>query len=98
MAGELNQISLAIGALQADGEQARRHRDAIWKKLEGIEEKLGPLAVLANDVALMKPAVDDWRMTKQRALGILALLSLLFTLLGFMAQFVITWIVKRVNV
>lgn len=72
MSGELNQISQAIGALQASETEASRQRSAMWRELRAINEKLPELGQLAADVAEMKPAVEDWKMTKQRGLGYLA--------------------------
>ncbi len=72
MSGELNQISQAIGALQADANAAQRHREAVWQELRTISEKLTVVPQLVADVTAMKPAVEDWKATKQRGLGYLA--------------------------
>lgn len=70
--GELNEISVAIGQLQADSATAKLQHERTLRKLEEIGESIAKLANLADDVAEMKPAVEDWTRTKQRGLGIIA--------------------------
>lgn len=106
MAGDLDQISEAIGALRAmhtsmldtqrdRWEETRRQHQDLRAEIIGLNAKLAPIAALAKDVAEMKPAVRDWQMTKQRAVGIVAVLSLIFTGIGFLIELGGSWILKK---
>ena len=70
-AGELNQISQAIGGLQESARAVQRSHDAMWLELKQMRSELLQIFALKKDVDDMKPHVDDWRRTKQRGVGLL---------------------------
>jgi hypothetical protein len=70
--GELDQISRAIGALEAKVDEGARQRDLINRKLDAVLAGQAELRGLAGEVAALKPHVEDWKRVKQRGLGYLA--------------------------
>lgn len=73
VSGSLDEISRAIGALQADVGEGIRQREVMSEKLDKISEQLGGLTMIKADVEEMKPHVEDWKRTKQRGIGLLTL-------------------------
>lgn len=71
-----DEISAAIGRLEAKVDQGAEDRRAIGGKVDTlIEANLRSIArvdAVEKDVALMKPDVEDWRRSKQRGIGYLA--------------------------
>lgn len=72
MTGQIDQISAAIGALQADARTARDEHTQTANTLKNITEKLDLLLPVVKDVAEMKPHIEDYKRLKQRGLGIIA--------------------------
>lgn len=79
----LHEISAAIGRLQglqeaaerrygADHQETTDHREEMRDGLAEIRNSLKPLLALKERVDRMEPAVDDWRATKQRGIGLIA--------------------------
>jgi Protein of unknown function (DUF1515) len=71
--GDLNAISQAIGGLQESAREAQRSHDAMWSELKQMRGELVEVLALKRDVADMRPHVEDWRRTKQRGIGLLAM-------------------------
>lgn len=69
--GDLHQISVAIGALQAKAEESGRDVEAIFQQIREINQKLAPLPALVADVAALKPKVEAHERLKNRGLGFL---------------------------
>lgn len=97
MSGELNQISLAIGALQADAEEAIRQREAICDELKAINRKLETLPDLAHRVAAMEPEVKAWADARRKASGALLLLTACAGAFGFLGGVLKTWLASRLG-
>jgi ferric-dicitrate binding protein FerR (iron transport regulator) len=74
--GDLNAISQAIGGLQESARQAQRSHDAMWTELKQMRGELVEVLALKREVADMRPHVEDWKRTKQRGIGLLALAGL----------------------
>jgi predicted transcriptional regulator len=83
---ELDQISNVLGRLQEGAENAERSRQTLYRKVDELGGVVHRLAVaversntalaaqalaLRGDVDGMKPHVDDWRNTRNRAIGML---------------------------
>ncbi|WP_042443150.1 hypothetical protein [Azospirillum sp. B510] len=76
-AGDLHEISFQIGQIQAEIENARRSREVTHLRLDAIQRQLEELALLARDVAAMKPEVAHYSDARRRAAGAMAVLTLL---------------------
>jgi hypothetical protein len=83
---QLDQISLAIGSLQADVKNLARDmsedrqgasedRREIRTKLEDMDDRLKTIEPVAAEVAAMKPYVDDYKTLRKQAAVAVALLS-----------------------
>lgn len=79
-AGDLQEISVAIGRLQAQVESASASRQVTYSKIEDIAKSvsrmemqlvsgLNEIAALKVDVAAIKPEVELWRGLRNRAMG-----------------------------
>ena len=81
---DLDQISAAIGSLQADAAETTRRSAVFFAKLDDIHDCLheikGSMSITAlANVALnvdidtnIKPVIEDYKRQKQRGLGLLA--------------------------
>jgi len=78
----LDEMSRAIGALQAGMEIAREQHVKLDATLHDMNDKLDLLMPVIKDVAEMKPHVDDYKRLKQRGIGILAGVGLVGGSLG----------------
>ena len=95
MTGELNQISLAIGALRADAEEAIRQREAICDELKAINRKLEMLPDLGRRVAAMEPEVRAWADARRKAAGALFVLTACAGAFGFLGGLLKSWLSSR---
>jgi hypothetical protein len=89
MSGDLDQISLQIGRIQSVLEEGTRQRDAMFRKLDTMADRLsevgGRVAMVADGHANLKakidgqiiPAIDDMKSLKAKGLGVLAAIGLL---------------------
>lgn len=77
MSGELHTISEAIGELRAEARSARESRKVVFEKLNELSALVHEMKALRVEVADMKPHVDDWRRTRNRAIGALIGVTLL---------------------
>ncbi len=86
--GDLHEISLAIGNLQAEATSSREGRQVLHAKLDKINAGIAELNVqLANmngsigqlqqEMAEVKPEVSTWRALRNRAIGGMLALSLI---------------------
>lgn len=71
VSGELHSISEAIGELRAEARSAREARKIVYEKLEELSALAHEIKALRVEVADLKPHVDDWRKTRNRAVGAL---------------------------
>lgn len=84
----VDEVSQLLGKFAADGEEARRQRDAMWNKLDEIGKnvisigaKMELLAVqhASLDTVVKKevmPTIEDMKAIKQRGIGALAVAGL----------------------
>ena len=72
---DLDKISQAIGALQADSRTAGDQRDKIFEKLDEIgrvvAETAGQLPALTERLEKIEPHVEDYKRVKNRGIGII---------------------------
>ncbi|WP_298374410.1 hypothetical protein [Azospirillum sp.] len=80
--GELHDLSFEIGQIRAEVENARRSREVTHLRLDAIARQLEELALLARDVAAMKPEVQHYADARRKAAGAMAILTLLAGALG----------------
>lgn len=76
MPTELHDISVAIGKLQAEIENARRSREVTHRQLEALSRQMEELGALARDVAMMKPEVQHYADARRRVAGAVTVLTL----------------------
>lgn len=87
MAGDLDQLSVEIGKLQAQAADTRSATEAIWRKLEDIGDKLAPLPGLVIDMRSVKDKVESHERWKNRVLGLASGVSVVAGAAGsFLAQ------------
>lgn len=91
----LDDISLKIGRIEAEIENARRSREVthqriekIDKRFEGLSRQLEELAMVVRDVAAMKPEVQHYADTRRRFAGAAAVL----VALGGVAGGLVGWL------
>lgn len=82
MAGELHEISQAIGRLEAAAQETQRQNSTLFRKVEELQRQVGELAPVVDTVKAMKPEVDDWTRTRNKALGAVAFLSCIAAVMG----------------
>lgn len=82
MAGELHEISQAIGRLEANEEERTRQISALFRKIDDLGEKVAEIKPIVETVKEMKPSVEDWNRTKNRAMGAIAFLSCIAAVMG----------------
>lgn len=82
MAGELHEISQAIGRLEANEEERLRQISALFRKLDEVRDQVADLKPIVEVVKEMKPSVEDWNRTKNRAMGAIAFLSCIAAVMG----------------
>jgi len=82
MAGELHEISQAIGRVEAVGQDLQRQSATLFRKVEEMQRQLAEFAPVAETVKALKPEVDDWTRTKNKALGAIAFLSCIAAVMG----------------
>ena len=89
MAGELHQISEAIGELRARFEDAGRWRDRTSAKLDEIRDNIAAtvprVSALERRVDEMEPEIDSWRQAKYRAAGAIGIVSVASATISFIA-------------
>jgi amino acid permease len=78
----LDEVSKTLGELVAGVESLRNQTKDQWEDLEEIKKLVGEVHEIREDVAAMKPHVEDYRRLKQRGLGVVALLGLMGTGVG----------------
>lgn len=71
-----NQVQFMLGQLVAGQKETARKIDAMFEKLDGMDERVvkneGALGVVKSDVDSMKPYIEDYKKNKQRGLGLMA--------------------------
>lgn len=82
MAGELHEISQAIGRLEAGEAERARQVAELFRKMDDIKDTMAKIGPTLAAVHAMKPEVDDWVRTKNRALGAIAFLSCIAAVMG----------------
>mgnify|MGYP003627752240 CR=1 FL=1 len=75
-------VSKTLGELVASVQSLTNQTRDQWEKLDEIEKHAAKWESLAEDVADMKPHVDDYKRLKQRGIGMFVILGLLFGGLG----------------
>ncbi len=89
MAGDLDQISMQIGRILSNNEESGRVREAMFRKLDEIGEKLTMVKGAVETVALshtqlqakvegkVMPAIEEMKALKQRGIGIITAVGVL---------------------
>ena len=78
----IDDVSKTLGELVASVRTLTNQTSDQWEKLEEIERHAARGEGVAEDVADMKPHVDDYKRLKQRGIGMFIILGLLFGGLG----------------
>ena len=73
----IDDVSQTLGELVASVRTLTKQTGDQWEKLDEIEKTLAKVEALADDIAEMKPAVDEFKALKQRGLGVLGMIGLL---------------------
>jgi hypothetical protein len=94
MTGELHEISLAIGRLEAGEAERIRQVSALFRKLDELKEDVAEIKPVVATVNALKPEVEDWTRTKNRAMGAIALLSCIAMVMGWAGQ----WLAKKLGI
>jgi uncharacterized protein YoxC len=93
MSRELDEISRAIGRMESAMEHANQSRDQLTGKMDELAKAMNAfgnhVSKIADDVAEMKPLVEDYRDTRARAKGVVAVVTLGAALVGGVAGKVI---------
>lgn len=112
MTTKLDDISQAIGALQAEVAGLRRdfqqsetravdHRAGVHRRMDDIVDEVGDLksdvAVVKKDVAEMKPVTDDVKRWKLMGMGALAVVGIGGTALGVSIASSLEWVGKLLH-
>ena len=90
MAGELHEISQAIGRLEAGEAERARQVTELFRKMDDIKDTLAKIGPTLATVHAMKPEVDDWTRTKNRAMGAIAFLSCIAAVMGAVGSWLAT--------
>ena len=94
MNGDLHQISQAIGRLEAgEAERASQVRE-LFRKMDDIKDTLAAIGPTLATVHAMKPEVEDWTRTKNRAMGAIAFLSCIAAVMGAVGDWAATHLAK----
>ena len=101
MAGDLHDLSLLIGGLQADiknlANEVREHKTETTeehRKVHNIVDAMSEaVRNLTHIVAEMKPLTDDYREKRAEARGVKRLLILIYTAAGAGAVKALDWVV-----
>lgn len=88
MSGQLDEISQAIGHLQSESEERRRAHERSHALLENISRRIEPLHTLPERVEKLEEVAQDYKRTKNKALGVVAGMSLGGTAIG---QAIVNW-------
>ena len=67
----LNEVSAAIGRLEATQEHQRETDKDILSELKDLNKKMSRFEAAANDVAEMKPVVEELTKIKNKGFGVL---------------------------
>lgn len=73
----IDQVSEKIGELTTAVEMLRSQTEEQWDSLKGISVLTAKVDAVQEDVADMKPYVDDYRKLKQRGIGVLGVVGLM---------------------
>jgi cob(I)alamin adenosyltransferase len=76
MAGDLDQISAAIGELRADAKNQRAATERVFEKLDEISDRLAITAAVKDTLERIEPLVDKHEQTHRTGRGILIGLSI----------------------
>lgn len=76
MAAELNDISVAIGALQANHQQVAQQQDRILGALRELKDTLALVPLTAARLDRVEPLVDEHERLRQNGRGVIAGFSL----------------------
>ncbi|MEP3245111.1 MAG: DUF1515 family protein [Sneathiella sp.] len=68
---DLDQISLEIGKLRADNDEAKSQRRDMSEKLEKLNTAINLLVPMAKEIENIKPQINDYKKMKNRGIGIL---------------------------
>lgn len=112
MTGKLDEISAAIGGLQATTESltkqfekhcsddSERHRENL-ETLRQINESVRALQPLAKTVALMEPIVRNYEISRWKLTGALGLVVTILTVVGWLIEGLIGraggWLIDKLH-
>lgn len=89
---ELHDLSLQIGRLLAEAENARRSREVMHQRMDALARQYDELSGVLHDVAAMRPEVQHYAAARQRIAGAMALLTLIAGGIGALASFAVNFI------
>lgn len=72
---QLARIERTLGRLEADTEEGKKQRSAIYRKLDEIKDELAPVAQLQIEVKRIAPLVDKHEGESHRQQGMVAVIS-----------------------
>jgi hypothetical protein len=88
----LLEIFERLGGIEADLKaQAGQHRE-MSIDLKEVKTKVEAFGIISEAVKRMRPIVDDYERNKNKAIGVLALIVVLSSGLGFIASQIKSWI------
>lgn len=95
MSGELHEISLAIGRLEAQNQEALTQRREIWVQLNDINRKVSTIEPLEKKFQKMETELLTWTDARSKAAGAFIVLSVMAGALGFVGALVKAWLFGR---
>lgn len=93
-------LDALIETVKAQGEKSDQGRAKLYERVEGVERAThnldGRVQTIEGTVKKMNPLVEEFGRLKQRGLGMLMLLGIVWMLLGGLLLNGISWIVHQI--
>ena len=78
----IDDTSQMLGELISSVRTLNKSTNDIWEKLDEMEKTLAKVSANERAIAEMKPHVDEFRILKQRGLGVLGMIGLIASSAG----------------
>ena len=85
----IDDTSQMLGELISSVRTLNKSTNDIWEKLDEIEKALVTVSANERAIAEMKPHVDEFRILKQRGLGVLGMIGLIASSAGAGAVYLV---------